>query len=29
VMLLLLIAIGSGMLTLGALKKGQPADLLR
>lgn len=27
--LLLLIAIGSGMLTLGALKKGDPADLLR
>jgi len=27
--LLLLIAIGSGVLTLGALKKGDPADLLR
>jgi putative ABC transport system permease protein len=27
--LLLLIAVGSGALTLGALKKGQPADLLR
>ena len=27
--LLLLIAIGSGYLTLGALKKGDPADLLR
>jgi putative ABC transport system permease protein len=27
--LLLLIAIGSGLLTLGALKKGEPADLLR
>lgn len=29
VLLLLAIAVGSGMLTLGALKKGQPADLLR
>lgn len=28
-LLLLLIAIGSGVLTLGALKKGDPADLLR
>jgi putative ABC transport system permease protein len=27
--LLMVIAMGSGMLTLGALKKGQPADLLR
>jgi putative ABC transport system permease protein len=27
--LLLLIAIGSGALTLGALKKGEPADLLK
>ena len=27
--LLLLIAVGSGVLTLGALKKGEPADLLR
>ncbi len=29
IVLLLLIAVGSGMLTLGALKKGEPADLLR
>lgn len=28
-LLLLLIAIGSGALTLGALKKGEPADLLK
>jgi putative ABC transport system permease protein len=28
-MLLLLISIGSGALTLGALKKGEPADLLK
>jgi hypothetical protein len=27
--LLLAIAIGSGALTLGALKKGEPADLLK
>jgi putative ABC transport system permease protein len=27
--LLLLIAVGSGALTLGALNKGEPADLLR
>lgn len=27
--LLLLISIGSGALTLGALKKGEPADLLK
>jgi putative ABC transport system permease protein len=27
--LLLMIAVGSGVLTLGALKKGEPADLLR
>ncbi|MBI1340812.1 FtsX-like permease family protein [bacterium] len=29
IVLLLLIAVGSGMLTLGALKKGEPADLLK
>jgi putative ABC transport system permease protein len=29
VVLLMLIAIGSGLLSLGILKKSQPADLLR
>jgi hypothetical protein len=28
-LLLLLISVGSGALTLGALKKGEPADLLK